>query len=48
MAPRQRIGLIAASSDPHELVPALLYLTSPAASYTTGSDVVVDGGYTLV
>lgn len=35
-------------ADPHELVPALLYLTSPAASYTTGSDVVVDGGYTLV
>lgn len=35
-------------ADPNELVPALLYLTSPAASYTTGSDVVVDGGYTLV
>ena len=28
-----------------ELMPAVLYLSSGAASYTTGSDVLVDGGY---
>ena len=30
---------------PEEMVPPVLYLASPAAGYTTGSDVVVDGGY---
>jgi NAD(P)-dependent dehydrogenase (short-subunit alcohol dehydrogenase family) len=28
-----------------ELVTAILYLASPASGYTTGSDVIVDGGY---
>ncbi|MBE6904906.1 MAG: SDR family oxidoreductase [Ruminococcaceae bacterium] len=32
--------------DPEALVPAVLYLASPAATYTTGSDVLVDGAYT--
>lgn len=32
--------------DPEALVPAVLYLASPAATYTTGSDLLVDGGYT--
>jgi sorbose reductase len=31
-----------------ELVPAILYLACDAAGYTTGSDVVVDGGYTAI
>ena len=31
---------------PEELIPAVLYLASPAAEYTTGSDLIVDGGYT--
>lgn len=35
-------------ADAMELAPALLYMFSPAATYTTGSDVVVDGGYTLI
>lgn len=35
-------------ADPSELVPALLYLFSPASTYTTGTDVVVDGGYTTI
>lgn len=32
-------------AQPEELIPALLYLASPAAGYTTGSDVIVDGAY---
>lgn len=32
--------------DPSALVPAILYLASPAATYTTGSDILVDGAYT--
>ncbi len=35
-------------ADPRELMTALLYLASDASSYTTGSDIIVDGGYTLV
>lgn len=31
---------------PRELVGAYLYLASDAATYTTGTDIVVDGGYT--
>lgn len=32
--------------DPEELVGAVVYLASEAASYTTGHDLVIDGGYT--
>ncbi len=35
-------------ATPEELVPAILYLASPAAGYTTGSDLIVDGGYCCV
>lgn len=35
-------------ADPHEVAGAAVYLVSDAASFTTGSSLVVDGGYTAV
>lgn len=31
-----------------EIASAVLYMASPAASYTTGSDLIVDGGFTSI
>lgn len=42
LIPMHRMG------DPEELMPAILYLASRAAGYTSGSDVVVDGAYTCI
>ncbi|KAA6300771.1 MAG: Glucose 1-dehydrogenase 2 [Candidatus Ordinivivax streblomastigis] len=42
LIPMRRMG------TPEELMPAVLYLTSPVANYTTGSDIIVDGGYVCI
>ena len=34
--------------EPHELQGAYLYLASDVSSYTTGTDILVDGGYCAV
>lgn len=42
LIPQKRMG------DPEELVAPILYLASDKAGYTTGSDVIVDGGYSCM
>jgi NAD(P)-dependent dehydrogenase (short-subunit alcohol dehydrogenase family) len=42
LIPQGRIG------DPADLVGAFVYLISDASSYATGTDIVVDGGYTCL
>ena len=39
LIPLHRMG------KPEELIPAILYLACDSSGYTTGSDVIVDGGY---
>ncbi|MDR1801048.1 MAG: SDR family oxidoreductase [Lachnospiraceae bacterium] len=41
LIPQLRMG------NPEELIPAILYLASDAAGYTTGADLIIDGGYSV-
>ncbi len=41
------IRLCSREGEAHELKGAYLYLSSDAASYCTGTDITVDGGYCL-
>ena len=40
MSPMKRMGV------PEEMAGGILYLASPIASFTTGANLVIDGGYT--
>ena len=42
LIPQHRMG------EPEELIPTILCLVSDASGYTTGSDFIVDGGYTCL
>lgn len=33
---------------PHELATAIIYLSADSSSYTTGSNIIIDGGYTVL
>ena len=41
LTPMKRFG------DPEELVGLVLFMASSLSSFMTGSDVIIDGGYTL-
>lgn len=40
-------AVLGRQGDPKELKGIYLYLASDASTFTTGSDFIVDGGYTL-
>jgi NAD(P)-dependent dehydrogenase (short-subunit alcohol dehydrogenase family) len=40
--PLQRFG------DPKELISAVLYLSSDSSTFVTGSEVIVDGGFSCM
>ena len=45
MAPKHLLGRL---GQPDEIAQAALYLASDASRFMTGSDLLIDGGYTAV
>ena len=39
-------NLVGRIGTPEEIASAVLWLSSPGAAFTTGQDIIVDGGYT--
>jgi NAD(P)-dependent dehydrogenase (short-subunit alcohol dehydrogenase family) len=39
-------NLVGRIGTPEEIASAVLWLSSPDAAFTTGQDIIVDGGYT--